>query len=135
MEEALPLFGIYWFLWLNCCGRDSSSRVCVNDLLFSIFSGSDSKSRFSSLSLTSTTNDCFEQHSSVLCQGLLWKLHHFPVSFFVFPLPFFSCVLDWLLEGCWLGPSLPCFGCCRFANPNSHLFWCLHFYSILTTYR
>jgi hypothetical protein len=39
------------------------------------------KSRFDSLSLGSTTNDCIERHSSVLCQGLLWKSHHFLVPF------------------------------------------------------
>jgi hypothetical protein len=100
--------------------------------LFSIFSGSILNQGSALVSLTSTTNDCFERHSSVLCQGILWKSHHFPVSFFIFPLPFLSCVLDWLSRGCWLGSSLPCFGCCRFADPNSHLFWCLNFCSILT---
>jgi hypothetical protein len=40
-----------------------------------------------------TTNDFFEQHSSVLCQGILWNSHHFSVYFFVFSLPFF--VLAW----------------------------------------
>jgi hypothetical protein len=61
-----------------------------------LFYESEFESRFDSFSLSSTTNDYFERHSSVLCQGLLWKSHHFPVSFFVFPLPFFSCGLDWL---------------------------------------
>jgi len=59
-----------------------------------IFSESDSKSGFDSLSLISATNDCFERHSLVLCQGILWKSHHFLMSFFVFPWPFFSCGLD-----------------------------------------
>ena len=38
MKKALPLFWIYWFFWLNCCGCDNSSGVCVDDLSFpSIF--------------------------------------------------------------------------------------------------
>lgn len=32
MDEALPLFKIYWFFWLNCCDRESGSGVCVDDL-------------------------------------------------------------------------------------------------------
>jgi hypothetical protein len=47
---------------------------------------------------TSATNDCFEQQSTVLCQGLLWKSHHFLVSFFVFLVSFFACGLDWLSD-------------------------------------
>jgi hypothetical protein len=43
---------------------------------------------------TSATNDCFERHSTVLCQGLLWNSDHFPMSFFVFPLSLFICGLD-----------------------------------------
>ena len=30
MEDALPLFRIYWFFWLNCCGRDSRNGVCID---------------------------------------------------------------------------------------------------------
>jgi hypothetical protein len=95
--------------------------------MFSIFCGSDSELGFESLSFTSTTNEFFEQNSSMLFHGILWKSHQFLVSFFIFPLPFFSCVLDWLSGDYWLGPSLPCFGCCGFADPNSHLLWCLNF--------
>jgi hypothetical protein len=40
------------------------------------------------------TSDCLEQHSSVLCQGILWYSHHFPMSFFDFSLPFLCCGLD-----------------------------------------
>jgi hypothetical protein len=36
MEEVLPLFRIYWFFWLNCCGRESSSGTYVDDLSFFI---------------------------------------------------------------------------------------------------
>jgi hypothetical protein len=103
--------------------------------LLPVFSESNYESRFGSLSLISTTNDCFERHSSVLCQGILWNLHHFPVSFFVFPRPFFSCVLDWFSGDCLFGPSLSYFGCCGFADLNSRLFWCLNFCSILIAYR
>jgi hypothetical protein len=59
----------------------SASMIC----LLPVFSELDSESGFDSLSLISATNDCFERHSSVLCQGILWKSHHFLVSFFVFP--------------------------------------------------
>jgi hypothetical protein len=81
-----------------------------------VFYESDSESGFNSLPLISTTNDLFEQNSSVLCQGILWKSHHFLVSFFVFPLPFFYCGLEWSSEGWLLGSPLPYFGCCRFTN-------------------
>ena len=38
MKKEHPLFWIYWFFWLNCCGRDNSSGVCIDDLSFtSIF--------------------------------------------------------------------------------------------------
>jgi len=66
--------------------------------LLPVFFESDSESGFDSLSLISSTNDYFERHSSVLCQGILWKLHHFLVSFFVFPLPLFSRGLDYFLK-------------------------------------
>jgi hypothetical protein len=59
-----------------------------------LFFESNSKSRFISFSLSSPTNDYFERHSSVLCQGIFWKSHHFPMFFCVFSLPFFSCFLD-----------------------------------------
>jgi hypothetical protein len=41
----------------------------------------ESESTSDSEAFTSTTRDCFERQSAVLCQGLLWKSHHFPVSF------------------------------------------------------
>jgi hypothetical protein len=59
-------------------------------------SSSELESTSDSEAFTSTTKDCFEWQSTVLCQGLLWKSHHFPVSFFVFFLSLFSCGLDWL---------------------------------------
>jgi hypothetical protein len=90
----------------------SASMICP--LL--VFSESDSESGFGSLSLILATNDCFERHSSVLCQGILWKSHHFLVSFFFFLWPFFSCGLDWFLGDCLLGLSLSYFGCYGFAD-------------------
>ena len=98
----------HWIVLFTTVAVGSTSMMC----LFSIFYGWDSQSEFASMALTSTTNDYFDWHSSVLFQGILWKSHHFPVSFFIFYLPFFSCVLDWLSRGCCLGLSLPCFGCC-----------------------
>jgi hypothetical protein len=59
-------------------------------------SGSESESASDSEAFTSATSDCFERQSTVLCQGLLWKSHYFPVSFFVFLVSFFACGLDWL---------------------------------------
>jgi hypothetical protein len=42
-------------------------------------------------------------------------------------LPFFSYGLDWFSEGWLLGPSLPYFGCCGFADLNSMLVLVLKF--------
>ena len=120
-----------WIVAVATIAVGSASMI----YLLPLFSESDSESRFGSLSLISITNDCFERHSSVLCQGILWNSHHFPVSFFVFPWPFFSCVLDWFSGNYLLGLSLSYFGCCRFVDLNSCLFWCLNFCSILTSYR
>jgi hypothetical protein len=60
-------------------------------MIYRPLSGSESKSKPASDSkaFTSATNDFFERQSTALCQGLLWKSHHFPVSFFVFTLSFF----------------------------------------------
>ena len=113
-----------WIVVVVTVAMGSASMICLLPLFY--------ESRFSSFSLISATNDCFERHSSMLCQGLLWKLHHFLMSFFVFPWPFFSCGLDWFLGDCLLGLS---FGCCGFADPKSRLFWCLNFCSILKTYQ
>jgi hypothetical protein len=80
-----------WIVMVATVEVGSTSIICLLLLLYE----SDSMSRLRSVSLSSTTNECFEQHSLVLCQGILWKSHHFPVSFFIFQLPFFSDVLDW----------------------------------------
>ena len=86
------------------------------------------------------TSDYFVRHSLVLCQGLLWKSHHFLVSFFVFPFPLLVCDLDGLSRG-WLyllGPlvyilgfPLDAFWCDAFTDPKYFLFLCLNFCSIL----
>jgi hypothetical protein len=57
---------------------------------------SESESASDSEAFTLSTSNFFERQSTVLCQGLLWKSHHFPISFFVFPMYFFACGLDWL---------------------------------------
>jgi hypothetical protein len=57
--------------------------------LLPLFSESNFESGFDSFSLISTTNDCFEQHSLVLCQGIFWKSHHFPVSCWLWSLIIF----------------------------------------------
>jgi hypothetical protein len=59
-------------------------------------SGSEFELASDSEAFTLATSDRFERQSTVLCQGILWKSHHFPVSFFVFLVSLFSCGLDWL---------------------------------------
>jgi hypothetical protein len=59
-------------------------------------SESESEPASDSEAFTSATSDCFEWQSTMLLQGLLWKSHHFPVSFFIFLVSFFDCGLDWL---------------------------------------
>jgi len=63
----------------------SASMICH----LPVFLELDFELGFNSLSLISATNDFFERNLSVLCQGILWKLHHFPVSFLVFLWPYF----------------------------------------------
>jgi len=121
----------HWIVLFTTVAVRYTSMMC----LFSIFYGWYSQSEFASMALTSTTNDYFDWHSSVLFQGILWKSHHFPVSFFIFPLPFLSCVLYCLSRDYLLRSYLSFFGCCRLGHLNSHLFWWLKFFSILTTYR
>jgi hypothetical protein len=96
-------------LWIKKCSPSSGSfgsfglivvvaTIAVGSALMishlPIFLESDSKLGFGSLSLISATNECFEWHSSVLFQMILWKSHHFLVSLFVFLWPFFSSGLD-----------------------------------------
>jgi hypothetical protein len=81
-----------WIVVVAIVAVGFASMIC---LLLSFYE-SGSNSRFRSLSLSSTTNDYIERHSLVLCQGLLWNSHHFPVSFLDFSLPFFACIWSWL---------------------------------------
>jgi hypothetical protein len=80
-----------WSLVVEMVALGYESIICLP------LSGSRSKSEPASdlEAFTLATSDCFERQSAVLCQGLLWKSHHFPVSFFVFPVSFFACGLDW----------------------------------------
>ena len=100
--------------------------------------GSELKLRSDSEYLILATNDCFERHSLVLCQGILWNLHHFLVSFFVFPSPLFSCGRDWLSFPfpmfCVSGFPFPCL-CGGFTDPEYHLLFCRNLSLILTAYR
>jgi hypothetical protein len=112
--------------------------VCFSSMIYFIllFSESDSKYFFISFSMSVTTNDSFERHSSVLWQEILWKMHHFPVSFLIFMSPLFSCSLDWLYWG-WvfyeLGLHLTYCDCYIFVDFKFLLFFCLNFHSILTS--
>jgi hypothetical protein len=81
-----------WIIAVAKIYVDSASIIYLLLLLFEL----ESDSGLDFVSLISATNDCFERHSSMLCQGILWKSHHFLVSFFIFSLLFFSCGLDWL---------------------------------------
>jgi hypothetical protein len=55
-----------WIVTLVTLAVGSASIICLLLLLFE----SDSESGLDFVSLSSTTNDCFEQHSSVLCQWI-----------------------------------------------------------------
>jgi hypothetical protein len=104
--NGVPFTHIYEWKMCSPSSRSSSSygwivvimtiEVGSTSIIFILLllseSESDSGLGFASLSLT--TNNCFERYSSVLCQGILWKSHHFSVSFSIFPLPFFSYGLD-----------------------------------------
>jgi hypothetical protein len=96
MEEALSSSGLSgspgWSLVVATVALGSTSMIHI-PLSGSV---SESESASDSEAFTSATSECFERHSVVLCQGLLWKSHHFPVSFFVFLVSFFACGLYWL---------------------------------------
>jgi hypothetical protein len=81
-----------WSLVVATVALGSALMICLP--LSGFFSESEPTS--DSEAFTLATNDCFEWQSAVLCQGFLWKSHHFAVSFFVFPVSLFSCGLDWL---------------------------------------
>lgn len=127
-----------WNLVVVTVALVSASMICFQLSRF------DSKLEYASNSesFSLATSDCLKPHSLVLCQGILWYSHYFPMSFSDFSLPFLGCGLDrfpWERPYfiypffCGLGPPFPCFGCEEFANPNSHLF-CLNLCSILISY-
>jgi hypothetical protein len=112
--------------------------ICFPPSIFDskLVSTSDSKS------FNLTTNDFLERHYSVLCQGILWYSHHFPMFFFDFILPLFFFSFKWLSWEwpsflypffCVLGPPFTCFIFEEFVDPKSCLF-CLNLCSILTSY-
>jgi hypothetical protein len=94
MEEVLSFFWIIWFTIQELGG--SIVALGSMSMIRLPLSSSDSTSEpaFDSEAFTSVTSICFKQQSLVLCQGLLWKSHHFPVSFFVFLMSLFACGLD-----------------------------------------
>jgi hypothetical protein len=67
VEETPPLLKLLWFLWLYCCGHDGSSEFCIDEFFLLLCFELEFKSFSDSLSLSLATNDCFKQHSSVLC--------------------------------------------------------------------
>jgi hypothetical protein len=81
-----------WSLVVAMVALGSMSMICLP--LYG--SELDSEPASDLEAFTLATNNFFEQQSTVLCQGLLWNSHHFPVSFFVFLVSFFACRLDWL---------------------------------------
>jgi len=105
-----------------------------------LFFGSNSEHAYNSKAFVSTTNDFFVWHSPVLWVGILWKSHHFPVSFFIFPLLFFPCILNelyWIIPP-WLYPLVCCLGMpfpyFWFTYPKSHFFY-LNIYLMLIAYQ
>jgi hypothetical protein len=78
-----------WIIVVSTVALGSTSFIDLILLLFEL----DSESGISSFSLSSSTNDYFERHSSVFFQGILWKSHHFLMSFFNLPI---SLLFLWL---------------------------------------
>jgi hypothetical protein len=97
----------FWIFVVATMALGSASIICF-PLSFPL-SGSDSESEHASDSeaFNSATSDCLARHSLVLWVELLWKSHHFPVSFFGFVVLFFACGfvgrLSWATPT-WLGP-------------------------------
>jgi hypothetical protein len=79
-----------WIVLVTMVVVGSASMIYLLLLFYEL----ESDSGIRSFSLSSTTNYCFERHSSVLCQEIFWKSYYFPMSF-IFPLPFFSCGVEW----------------------------------------
>jgi hypothetical protein len=96
MKEVLAFLWLIRFTGMDLGGRNGGTGFHVNDCL--PFSGSDSESEPTSDSedFTSATNDFFEWTINSVMPGALMEVTPLPVSFFIFPLSFFSCGLDWL---------------------------------------
>ena len=96
VKEAFPFLEFFWFTWLDFgvvkMALGSASIICFPLSRFDLNSESSSNSE----AFSSAMSDCIEQHSSVLCQGILWYSHHFPMSFFNFSLPILCCGLECL---------------------------------------
>ena len=84
MKEGLTFVWLVWFTALHLGGSnggtDFENRIHLPVSTFD----SNSKTASDWEEFTSATSDFIEQHSTVLCQGTLWKSNHFSVSFFVF---------------------------------------------------
>ena len=131
MKKVLPFFKICWFFWLNCRGRNNSSGVCVNDLSFT--------SIFRIWLWIRVRLLVFD----IGHQWLFWatfvgvvpedfvEITPFSGVLLCLPVTFLFLCLGLVFRRLFLGFSLSYFGCCGFADLNSHFFWCL----ILTSYR
>ena len=135
MKKALPLFRICWFFWLNFCGRDNSSGVYVNDLSFTrIF-----KIWFW-IKVWLPDFDLGHQwlfwatFLSVVLGNILEIAPFFDVLLCL-PVPLLFLCLGLVFKRLFVRAIFVMLGCCGFVDPNSCLFWCLNFCSILTTYR
>jgi len=128
-----PSFGsassLFWILVVATVALGSTSMIYF-PLSFHLL-GSDLESKHvSDLEVfSSATLDSLAQHSLVLWVGLLWNSHHFPMSFFIFMVFFFSCSFDDLSSVAppWIFPFLRSFGvpfpCFGLADPKSHFFY------------
>ena len=125
-----------WIYVVATVAVGSTSMVCL-PLSAAVALGSKSESRSDSKNLILATNNCFEWHSSVLCQGFyeICTTSQCP-SFSFHPLSFLvaGTGCPFLFFCFWPGFPLPCFYG-RFTGPESHLFFCRNFSSILTAYQ
>jgi hypothetical protein len=96
MEEVLTFFWLVWFTRLELGGSNGGTGFA--SMIHLPLSGSDSESEPTSDSeaFTSATSDFFEWTINSVMPRALMEVAPLPVSFFVFPVSFFSCGLDWL---------------------------------------
>ena len=108
-SSSIELFGWIFAVVMVALGSASMIQFPCYELEFD--------SRSNSFSLRWNNNDYFKRYSSVLFQGILWNSQKFPMSLFIFSLPFFSRGLEWMCWGgpsflypffCELGPPFPC---------------------------